>query len=178
MPAWTAALQGLLASTIGKANASIFAASQENKTLRGMGTTIVAAVVVNGSYYIAYAGDSRAYLVRQGISRQLTTDHSMVQEMVDNGDLTEQEAKFHPHKNIITRVLGVNPDIKVDYREACLESGDILLLCTDGLTNYVDEEIMGSECDGKTLEEYCNALIESAKNGGGGDNITVVAMRF
>ena len=174
----TAALQGLLAATIGKANASIFAASQENKTLRGMGTTIVAAVVVNGSYYIAYAGDSRAYLVRQGISRQLTTDHSMVPEMVDNGDLTEQEAKFHPHKNIITRVLGVNPDIKVDYREACLESGDILLLCTDGLTNYVDEKIMGSECDGKTLEEYCNALIESAKNGGGGDNITVVAMRF
>ena len=170
--------RALLESAVEQANRSVYEKARGTPSLSGMGTTVVCALVRGGLAQYVHVGDSRIYLFRNNKLLQLTKDHSMVQEMVDNGDLTEQEAKFHPHKNIITRVLGVNPDIKVDYREACLESGDILLLCTDGLTNYVDEEIMGSECDGKTLEEYCNALIESAKNGGGGDNITVVAMRF
>ena len=141
-----------------------------------MGTTVVVAIVSDGVAHVAHAGDSRAYLISPEEIRQLTTDHSMVQEMVEKGDLTAQQAKTHPQKNIITRALGVESSLRIDYSETQLPVGNRLLICTDGLTNYVDEEQifnLSKEMDGQELTEK---LVSLAKNAGGSDNITVVVL--
>ena len=163
----------LMTAAIFHANAVVYDMAKEHEDLRGMGTTVVAAVVANGTVHVAHAGDSRAYLISENGMKQLTTDHSMVQELVNNGDLTEQEARRHPQKNIITRALGVQPSIEVDYGEFAFSERSALLLCTDGLTNYADE---GQICTlFKTMEckELAEKLVALAIEGGGGDNITV-----
>lgn len=167
-------VKNLITSALFNANVTVFEMAMKNEDLKGMGTTAVVAVISDGIAHIAHAGDSRAYLINttNGI-QQLTTDHSMVQELVKNGDITEQEAKVHPHKNIITRALGVHSVLEPDYCEYPFEKGDILLVCTDGLTNYVDAEQIyqfSRECSPDCLAEK---LVSYAKDGGGGDNITV-----
>lgn len=155
-----------------EANAKIYRLAEEQEKLQGMGTTLVMAVVTRGIAHIVYAGDSRAYLLTKEGARQLTTDHSMVQELVDLGDLTPEEAKVHPQKNIITRALGVHAVIDLDYLESHMGEDDRLLLCSDGLTNYVDTDQMyqlSLELDGPA---YLQRLVELAKEAGGNDNIT------
>lgn len=169
-------IRSLLASAVGRANDAVHETAGSDAALTGMGTTVVAAVISDGTVHVAHAGDSRAYLIRNGTIRQLTTDHSVVQEMVENGDLTAQQAKTHPQKNIITRALGVEPSIHIDYGETPAPEGSRLLICTDGLTNYVDEEnilALSSKLEGEQLTEK---LVELAKAGGGGDNITVAVL--
>ena len=166
-------LKNLITSAIFNANLAVHDRASANAELSGMGTTVVAAIVSHGVAHIAHAGDSRAYLITAKGIQQLTTDHSMVQEMVNNGDITEQQAKKHPQKNIITRALGVEASIQIDYceNEVCLN--DLLLICTDGLTNYVDAEQiyqLSRKLDANALTEQ---LIMLAKDSGGGDNITV-----
>jgi protein phosphatase len=166
-------IKNMILSSIFNANLVVHDMASGDAALSGMGTTVVASVISQGVAHVAHAGDSRAYLITpQGI-RQLTTDHSMVQEMINSGDLTEQQAKIHPHKNIITRALGVDSSIQIDYCESPLSKGDRLLICTDGLTNYIDAEKileLSQKLDADTLTEK---LVTLAKDGGGGDNITV-----
>ncbi|HHV31695.1 MAG: Stp1/IreP family PP2C-type Ser/Thr phosphatase [Ruminococcaceae bacterium] len=166
-------IKELILSSIVNANMEVHNMASSDTELSGMGTTVVVALISNGTAHIAHAGDSRAYLITPDEIRQLTTDHSMVQEMVNNGDLTEQQARQHPQKNIITRALGVENSIEIDYCEIPFLQGSKLLICTDGLTNYVEAEQifqLSRKVDGGALTEQ---LIELAKNSGGGDNITV-----
>ncbi|MEG1845723.1 MAG: Stp1/IreP family PP2C-type Ser/Thr phosphatase, partial [Oscillospiraceae bacterium] len=133
-------IKNMLISAITAANISVFDISKANEELDGMGTTVVCAIVTGGIAYIAHAGDSRAYLLSKGSLIQLTRDHSMVQDLVEDGKITEDEAKFHPRKNIITRALGVDDEIRIDFSERELLLNDTLLLCTDGLTNFVEND--------------------------------------
>lgn len=163
----------LMTSAIYNANTAVFDMAKDHEELRGMGTTVVAAVVADGTAYIAHAGDSRAYLINEEGMKQLTIDHSMVQELVNNGDLTEQEARRHPQKNIITRALGVQRSVEVDYGEFAFSGQSALLLCTDGLTNYVDEGQICTLFKSTECKKLAEKLIALAIKGGGGDNITV-----
>lgn len=166
----------LLMSAISAANADIFDTAQNSDTLFGMGTTVVAVIIVNGIAHIAHAGDSRAYLINNSVMEQVTRDHSVVQSMIENGEITEEEAKHHPNRNVITRALGVNERIDVDYNEIDLKDGDAILICTDGLTNYVENDRILKIIKNHKFYEYPEKLIETANNNGGGDNITVVMM--
>lgn len=169
----------VLDSAIVTANAEVYDASVSDPDLSGMGTTCVAALVVDGVVYIAHVGDSRAYLVgRSGDIRCLTKDHSVVQSLVENGSITAEEARNFPGKNIITRAIGVEKDVLVDFDEAPINEGDILILCTDGLTNFVtDEQITEILADSSSFE-YSARLVDTANENGGGDNITVVTVAF
>ncbi len=171
-------IRNMLTSAITAANISVFEMSRENPELTGMGTTVVVALVVDGIACIAHAGDSRAYILSNNSLRQLTKDHSFVQEMVDRGNLTVDEAKDDPRKNIITRALGVDEDLRIDFCEEDIDEGDVLIICTDGLTNFVEaEEICKLTEDGKFFE-YAERLVNTANKNGGGDNITVVTLSY
>lgn len=170
-------IQNLLVSAITTANVQIYDLSMANEELNGMGTTVVAAIVTGNTAFVAHAGDSRAYCIeRNGQIHQLTKDHSMVQEMVEHGKLTQEQAKEHPKKNIITRALGVDETINIDFCEQPLDSNDVLLLCTDGLTNYIEADEILSAANESKYYELAELLVNKANRNGGGDNITVVAL--
>lgn len=122
------------------ANRYVFQKALREESLAGMGTTAVCALVRGGNAYLSHAGDSRAYLYRDGKLAQLTHDHSYVQELVDCGTITQEQAEHHPQKNIITRALGVDYRLEPEFTTVALQAGDVLLLCTDGLTNAVPME--------------------------------------
>lgn len=167
----------LMTQAIQSANAAVFAAAGENANLEGMGTTVVACIVVGGQATIANVGDSRAYLLRNNKVLQLTTDHSVVQSLVENGQLTADQAKNHPNKNIITRAIGVEPEVRIDFYNCTLQTGDMLLLCTDGLTNCVDIETMAALAENSLPGALPEELVKAALNGGGTDNITAVILQ-
>ena len=163
-----------LVSAIEKANREIIKKASEDEHLKGMGTTVVAATIVEHMMYFANVGDSRLYLINQGIT-QLTKDHSLVEEMVRLGGIKPEEAKHHPDKNIITRAIGAKNNVDVDFYEHRLKRGDIILMCTDGLSNMVeDEEIEKIIKSGRELPKIAMDLIERANRNGGKDNIAVV----
>lgn len=171
-------IRNMLTSAIEAANISVYDISESNDELNGMGTTVVTALVSDGIVCVANVGDSRAYILSNGELRQITRDHSFVQEMVDTGRLTPDEAKEDPRKNIITRALGVGKNLRIDFYEEALAEGDVLLLCTDGLTNYIEpEEIYELTGDSK-FYEYAERLVNRANTNGGGDNITVVTVSY
>lgn len=166
----------LIASAISCANRAVHDMAGNDVTLTGMGTTVVAAIISGGVVHVAHAGDSRAYLIAPDGLHRLTTDHSMVQEMVDKGDLTEQQARKHPQKNIITRALGVEASLRIDYSEIPAPQNCRLLICTDGLTNYAEEDQILALAREHTGGELTGELVSLAKGAGGGDNITVVVL--
>ena len=168
----------LLTSAVNAANISIYDLSKVNPELTGMGTTVVCALIIDSVAYIAHAGDSRAYLLKQGTVSQLTKDHSVVQEMVETGKITQNEAKIHPNKNLITRALGVHSDIRVDLDEVSLDSDSVLMLCTDGLTNYVDSTELSEISTKCSYENMAEELVKQAMTNGGGDNVTVVTLAY
>ena len=168
-----ASVRELILGSICEANTAVYEMAKREEGLRGMGTTVVAAVVKGSAASIAHAGDSRAYFVGSSGMRQLTTDHSMVQELVKHGDITQEEARNHPQRNIITRALGVTPKIEVDFETYFMEPGEALLLCTDGLTNYAEEAEIQTLFRSLHGEDLTEKLVELARRGGGGDNITV-----
>ncbi|MBR5321139.1 MAG: Stp1/IreP family PP2C-type Ser/Thr phosphatase [Clostridia bacterium] len=171
-------IRNMLTSAIAAANISVYDMSKADPELTGMGTTVVVAIVVDNNVFIAHAGDSRAYILSDGSLNQLTKDHSIVQEMIDNGTLTPDEAKIDPRKNIITRALGVDYELRIDFDIADIGEKDVLILCTDGLTNFVEpQEIYELTDDGK-FYEYAERLVDRANSNGGGDNITVVTMSY
>lgn len=165
----------MLASAMAAANAAVFDRSLKQPELSGMGTTVVAVVTCGKTAYISHVGDSRLYLFRQGHVRQITRDHSVVQNMIESGQITEEQAKSHPRRHFITRALGVTDDESGEYDELTLEEGDRLLLCTDGLTNMVEPQKM-QELLALPSDEVTDALIQAALDGGGSDNVTVVLM--
>jgi serine/threonine protein phosphatase PrpC len=157
-----------------KANEDLINTSLQNSRLRGMGTTMTA-IQFDGHYVnVAHIGDSRAYLIRDENIRQLTEDHSWVQEQVKAGLLTEEEARFHPLKNIITRSMGHERDVKVALSKEEYNPGDKYLLCSDGLTNMVNDDEMLAIVKERDVEGAVNKLVERALEEGGYDNITVV----
>ncbi|MBR6568330.1 MAG: Stp1/IreP family PP2C-type Ser/Thr phosphatase [Clostridia bacterium] len=170
-------LENLLLSSITTANVDVFDRGVFDNSLKGMGTTIVAALVKNNEVCIAHVGDSRAYIIRDKSIEQITKDHSLVQEMLDKGQITKEEYENNPIKNIITRAMGVDEEIDIEFDYIYLNDGDALLLCTDGLSGMVS--------DSKLLEIYLNTdfdnlaekYISEANNNGGSDNITVVVMK-
>lgn len=145
---------------------------------RGMGTTMVALVVLNGRAVVGHVGDSRAYLLREGRLRQLTSDHSWVNEQVKLGLLTSDEARRHPMRNIVTRALGNQPRVEVDVVEEQIRPGDVFTLCSDGLNGMiVDAEIERMLVEhGQVPSAACQALVNLANENGGEDNITVIVM--
>lgn len=170
-------IKSLIVSAIENANSNIFELSLTDEKYQGMGTTVVAAIITNSFVYVAHAGDSRAYKISDGALAQITTDHSVVQRMVDNGQITKEEAKDHPDKHIITRALGVDESIKVDFCQESFEDEDIIILCSDGLTNYVGGEDILRLTDDGCYYDYANRLVDLANQNGGGDNVTVVAVQ-
>lgn len=160
-----------LCKSVTVANNIIYGIASNETQLSGMGTTVVAAFIRKNTAVVIHAGDSRAYLIGDDTITQITKDHSFVQEMVDLGKLSKEEARIHPKKNIITRALGVAEKVDAEVNELTLNSGDVLLICTDGLTNHVgDDEILRLV---KATENPCGELIELAKMRGGSDNITI-----
>ncbi len=171
-------IKSLLLSAIENANKHIYNLSKTNEEYEGMGTTSVVTLVANSFLYIAHAGDSRAYKVSNGELIQLTRDHSVVQNMIEKGEITAEEAVDHPSKHIITRALGVDDVIKVDFCQETFYDGDILILCSDGLTNFSSpEDILKLTSDG-CYYKYADRLVNLANQNGGGDNVTVVCVTY
>ncbi len=169
-------IKNMLDSALTAANIEVFDFAEAQPELRGMGTTVVCAIVRDNQAYIAHAGDSRAYVINNGSIRQITTDHSMVQDLLLRGQITPEEAEHHPNKNIITRAVGVDKGIEIDFEQIDLDDKDTLLLCTDGLSNYVsNEEMLELMSDGKHYA-FADRLVKKANENGGGDNITVVVI--
>lgn len=167
-------IKSVIYEAVSSANQAIYLKSEKDENLKNMGTTVIVCVVSMGELYVAHMGDSRTYLISNDRITQITTDHSMVQEMLNKGKLTVEEARNHPQKNIITRALGVNPDIKLDYNTVDIKQGDIVLSCTDGLTNTVKESDIYDICKKyENKEEAVNKLIATGNKNGGNDNITV-----
>lgn len=158
------------------ANRFVFQKAAHEEALAGMGTTAVCALVRSGNVYLCHAGDSRAYLIRDGKLTQLTHDHSYVQELVDCGTITEEEAEHHPQKNIITKALGVDYRLEPEFTAAKLKQEDRLLLCTDGLTNMVPVEEMEKLLAQGMFYDLPDRLIEAANAHGGSDNITALLL--
>lgn len=164
-----------LKNAISSANLLIFNKAVKDEALKGMGTTIVAAIVKDNDAIIAHVGDSRIYLLNDEI-KQLTKDHSIVQTLIENGEISPDDAKHHPRKNVITRALGVEAEVVADFDELTLNTNDTLLLCTDGLTNYVPEANIYEIFKQNDLSLVSETLVSKANENGGGDNITVVTL--
>ena len=172
--------KAILKDACSEANGVAYEYSQFDEAYNGMGTTIVGGVIKSGgSGYIINVGDSRAYHIsRRGNSiYQITRDHSLVEELVEVGAITKEQAKSHPQKNVITRALGSEANVESDYFEFTLQSGDMLLLCSDGLSNMVsDLEMLEYAKEYQEPELLCRALLSKALNRGAKDNVTVVAV--
>jgi len=169
-------VEHMLSSAMAAANALVFDRAQEDPELSGMGTTVVAVVTDGSVAYISHVGDSRLYHLRGDRLEPVTRDHSVVQELIESGQITEEEARSHPRRHFITRALGVKDSESGEYDELDLEPGDRLLLCTDGLTNMVEPDAICAHMHVDFAEEAVSALIQAALDGGGTDNITAVLL--
>lgn len=170
------ALADILVSAVEGANLALYKMAMEDEELAGMGTTCDLVFVRGEIAHVVHVGDSRTYSIRDGKILQITEDHSLVQEMVNRGEITAEQAMRHPNKNLITRALGVTHEVHIDYIEAEFNNGDTLLMCSDGLSNYVSRADMVrtvTECRGELL---IDTLIEIAKRHGGHDNITATVI--
>ncbi len=169
-------LSTLMTEIVSQANRVIFEMSQEDVELTGMGTTCEFVLVKDTTVHVVHVGDSRTYAIRGGKIKQLTEDHSVVQEMVRRGEITSEQAQNHPNKNFITRALGIKPSVHLDYIETNFIYGDVLLVCTDGFSNCVTTGDMVKICHENRGEGLTDTLVEKAKEGGGTDNITVAVV--
>lgn len=164
----------VLEKAIKRANAHIRKKSQESSGLNGMGTTVVAATIRDGQMCVANVGDSRLYVINQEI-RQITEDHSLVEEMVRMGGIRREQARSHPKKNIITRAIGAEDELEIDFFQVNLEKGDFVLMCSDGLTNMIEDEEIRMILQGqRDIVEKAEVLVATANNNGGKDNIAVI----
>ncbi len=171
-------IQDEIVNAISSANRNILEKSQEHEQYSGMGTTITMVVVLEDVAYIGHMGDCRAYLIRDGNIKQLTNDHSLVEELVKNGSITKEEAVNHPQKHVITRALGIDEQIQVDIIVQPLNHGDILILCTDGLINHISaEELLELAVGHTNMQRLVDTLIERVNARGGHDNVTVIAAK-
>ncbi len=166
--------RALVLAAIRKANDKIFVRAVKEPTLKGMGTTVVLSFFDGDHVLTAHVGDSRAYQFRDGELRQLTTDHSLVQEMISSGQITDQEAQTSPYRHVITRAVGTGPDAEIDFDSSEITEGTLLILCSDGLSNAVPVMDMEQILKTNPVEKVCDVLVDTANKNGGNDNITVV----
>ena len=169
-------LENLIRNAIKEANKKVREAARENPEYEGMGTTLIVVLIYRGRVHIGHAGDSRVYRLRQNVFRQITKDHSYVQELVKQGTITLEEAKNHPKKNVLLKVVGGEDSIKPDVTTKGFIKGDVLLMCSDGLTNMVDDKyiceiIMKNSYD---INSACKKLIDKANRNGGLDNVSAI----
>ena len=159
-----------------EANRRVYQRATEDEAVSGMGTTMTVALFEDGAVWIGHVGDSRAYLIRDGALEQLTEDHSLVAELVRSGKLSPEEAEVHPQRSVITRALGTEADVDVDAFSVLPKPGDLFMLCSDGLTSMVADDVLLSivERARNSLDRTAKALVDEANRGGGEDNITVV----
>ena len=172
-------IEAALKRGIDVANKAIYQKSNSSPEHHGMGTTTTLALVLDGEAFIAQVGDSRAYLVRKGVAKQITKDQSFVQRLIDAGRMTQKEAAQSEHRNIILQALGPEEKVVTDLYRCKLDNDDLLVLCSDGLSNQVSAEDIGRITRGAGRpEEICEALIEEAMHTGAPDNVTVIAARL
>ncbi len=172
-------IKDMLVTAIKKANRLIYQKSQEEQSFSGMGTTVTMCLIYGDKAFVAHVGDSRAYVLRGDQLHQITTDHSLVYELVKIGQITEEEAAHHPQKNVITRALGTDSGVEIDLYEFGILPGDLVLLCSDGLTNMLSNpEIVSilAEKQKTSLTQLAEQLIFVANEKGGFDNITAVLL--
>ncbi|ACV63120.1 protein serine/threonine phosphatase [Desulfofarcimen acetoxidans DSM 771] len=169
----------ILRKAVLEANASVYNLSHNNLSYRGMGTTVTAACIMGKDLYIAHVGDSRGIIISNGMINQLTEDHSFVQKLINEGEITSEEARVHPRRNIITRALGTEPVLEVDIYSYTVKRGDLVLLCTDGLTNHLlDREIQDMLINASDLDHGLQSLLALALERGGQDNITAILVEI
>lgn len=170
------AIRNLLMSAVTAANVEVYRAAKSNPAYEGMGTTAVAALIDGRTLHIAHVGDSRAYIINTGEYTQVTRDHSLVQELLEQGKISDEDAKNHPQKNLITRAVGVENKVCIDYLETMLNADDRVLICTDGLSNNCEPSVIQRTVLEHPPEEVPDLLINKANAAGGPDNITVVLL--
>ncbi|MCT4565061.1 MAG: Stp1/IreP family PP2C-type Ser/Thr phosphatase [Maledivibacter sp.] len=174
-----AQIKRVIEDAIYKGNKEIYNQSLSHNSWDGMGTTITMALFIDHRLYFAHVGDSRAYMLRQKELTQLTEDHTLVSELMKNGSITEVEAKTHPKRNVITKALGTEISPIPDILSVDVDDGDVIILCTDGLTNMVDNYLIkNSFLNNSNLQDSCDFLVDEANNRGGFDNITLIAIRY
>ncbi|TJX16171.1 Stp1/IreP family PP2C-type Ser/Thr phosphatase [Tissierella creatinini] len=162
-------------------NDEIFLKSIESSELKGMGTTLTIIFIDNKKFYIGHVGDSRTYLIRDDKIIQITEDHTLINELIKEGSITTAEAINHPQRNMITRAVGTSCNIKSDIYIQDIKPKDIIILCSDGLTNMIDEKIILrvlERYDRRDMKNICNILVKLAKENGGNDNITVIGINM
>ena len=167
-------------TAVEQANSAVFHVSQTQPQCQGMGTTIVALLFYDNKVSIAHIGDSRTYRLRDSELSQITKDHSFVQELMDKGLYTKEEARSSSQKNVVTRALGIAPTVEVEVHEHAVEAGDLYLVCSDGLTDLVTDENIGASVRqfGKDLEGLAEHLVKVANAGGGKDNISIILVKI
>ncbi len=163
----------LIGNAVEYANMVVYEKSKEVQELEGMGTTLEVCLIYNNKAYIGHVGDSRIYRIRKDVIRKLTKDHSYVQQLVEDKKITREEAKIHPKKNMLTRALGCTPYVEPDLRARNFEKGDIFIMCSDGLTNMVEEKRI-YELVKQDINTAAGNLINEANSAGGYDNITII----
>ena len=175
----SASLTEKLRYAVAAANHEVFSTSQAKPELAGMGTTLVSVLVLEGRVALAHVGDSRAYLVRGGRIRQLTDDHSVVGELLRRREISEDAAREHPHRHVLTRALGVRPVVEPDLAELSPEPDDVFVLCSDGLTAHVEDDEISEHVVHTADPDACvETLVDLANARGGDDNITVLVLRW
>lgn len=170
----------VLREAIGKANHDLLEEASQQPDLIGMGTTMVAATIDGNDLYVANVGDSRLYIQRGNELEQITEDHSLVEVMIRNGELKREEARFHPQKNVITRALGGSAEVDVDFFEVDLSDADRILMCSDGLSNMIDDKEIADimSCHAGHVEDMVRELVDRANEYGGKDNITALVIEL
>ena len=166
----------LIRDSMEYANKIVFDVAKQSEDLKSMGTTLEVCLIYNNKAYIGHIGDSRIYRIRKGIMRRLTKDHSYVQQLVEDGKITREEAQVHPKKNMLIKALGCTPYVEPDIRARNIEENDILMMCSDGLTNMVEESKI-YETIINNFENSDEMLVDMANEAGGVDNITVVIIK-
>jgi len=169
----------LLREQVLKANTSIYQAAQSQPQYAGMGTTLVVCLFYDNKVMVAHLGDSRLYRLRDGKFEQVTRDHSLLQEQIDSGIITAEQAKHAQHKNLVTKALGIDPSVEPEIREYEARTGDVYLLCSDGLCDMVEDEDMGMTLQalGGNLKLAAQQLVQMANDNGGKDNVSVILVR-
>ena len=169
-------IQNLIREAMNYANEVVYKRSRENEELDQMGTTLEICIIYGNKIYIGHIGDSRIYRIRQEIMRKITVDHSYVQKLIKDGTITKEEAIYHPKKNMLMKALGCEEEIEPDVMVKGFNSGDIILICSDGLTNMIAEQEIYNIIV-TDIENACSNLVKKAKELGGTDNITVILIK-
>ncbi len=171
-------IKGIIYEAFNRANRDIYNRAKNEAECDGMGTTATAAIIIEERLYIGHIGDSRAYMIADGVIEQVTQDHSLVAELLRKGSISEREALQHPQKNIITRALGTDEGVKPDIYSVEFNESDILILCSDGLSNFVDKyELERCILEMEDSQDCCDYLVNLANSRGGFDNITLIIVK-